>query len=344
MKFTMKFAMNRHKQIILIFLSWLMFVALAIPVVSYAFEDKTLGVHILSPGDLESARTLLKEGSMQDDWHFLTIPLTANDLNQLEMWQSFFKDCKRYKFIPIVRLATYHSEPGVWVRPSRYDIVKLFSFMNQLSWPTEQRFVIVFNEVNHAQEWGGRVDPLTYTQTLEFTTSWAKTEKASYVVMPAAMDLAASNGAQTMEAFTYLNKMLEYNPWIFDHVDVWNSHSYPNPAFSSSPERTTQNSLRGFEHELNFLKKKTGREFKVIITETGWAENRYTLPWLKSYYLYAFQHVWSHPQVIGVTPFLLRGAPGQFAQFSFFDEHNQPTKTFEAFRAGVKGVMDQASN
>lgn len=306
-----------------------------------AFDGKILGVHILSPGDLESAKILLKDGPTKDDWHFLTVPLAVNDLNQLAMWQRFFEDCKKEKFIPLVRLATLQIKPGVWARPTRYQIVKMFEFMNKLNWPTDQRFIIVFNEVNHAQEWGGEVDPLSYTQALEFTASWAETELADYVVMPAAMDLAAPNGFQTMEAFTYLNQMLEHNPWIFDHIDVWNSHSYPNPGFSSSPTQTAQNSIRGFEHELNFLKKKTGLDFKVIITETGWVENRYTRPWLNSYYLYAFQHVWSHPQVIGVTPFLLRGAPGQFAQFSFFDEHNQPTKTFEAFRAGVKGMMSE---
>jgi hypothetical protein len=315
----------------------LMAIGLVVTPLTHAIKNKILGVHILSPADLSNAKLLFKQGDMKDDWHFLTIPLALKDLNEPEGWQNFFRETKKYKFIPIVRLAT-KVEEGVWAQPTRYDIVQLFKFMDQLDWPTEKRYIIIFNEVNHAKEWGGVIDPLSYTQILEFATSWAKTEKANYVVMPAAMDLAAPNSAETMEAFTYLTKMLEYNPWIFDHIDLWNSHSYPNPAFSSSPILTGQNSIRGFEHELNFLKRKTGRDFEVIITETGWVQTSQTEPWLKSYYLYAMQHVWTHPKVVGVTPFLLRGAPGQFSDFSFFDRDNQPTKIFEAFRAGIKGA------
>ncbi len=329
-----------HPIFIVIFIASLFFGQLFRPSSAQAIENKVLGVHILSPTDLDSAKLLLKEGAMKDDWHFLTIPLTVNDLNQLELWQKFFQEAGKNKFIPLLRLATFHEEPGVWARPTRYQIVKMFQFMDKLDWPTEQRHVIIFNEVNHAQEWGGQVDPLSYTQVLEFAASWANTEQADYVVMPAAMDLAAPNSDETMEAFTYLKKMLAHNPWIFDHIDVWNSHSYPNPGFSSSPTRTAQDSIRGFEHELNFLKKRTGKDFKVIITETGWVDNHYTRPWLKSYYLYAMQHIWSHPKVIGITPFILRGAPGQFSQFSFFDEQNQPTNIFEAFQAGIEAVVD----
>ncbi len=308
---------------------------------AHAIESKVLGVHILSPADLEYAKQLFKRDEQsQDDWHFLTIPLALRQLDEIEAWQNFFKDLERHKFIPIVRLAT-RVEQGVWARPTRYDIVQKFKFLNQLTWPTDERYVIIYNEVNHAKEWGGQVDPLSYTQILEFAASWANTEKANYVVLPAAMDLAAPNSENTMEAFTYLEEMLSYNPWIFEHVDVWNSHSYPNPAFSSSPTRTGQNSLRGFEHELNFIKRRTGRDFDVIITETGWVDNQQTRPWLGSYYLYAMQHIWTHPKVIGVTPFLLRGAPGQFSQFSFFDEDNQPTRIFEAFHQGFKGAASQ---
>lgn len=302
-----------------------------------AIENKILGVHILSPADLDNAKLLFKDGEMKNDWYFLTVPFPLTALDELESWKHFFKEAKRYKFIPIVRLAT-RVEGGVWARPTRFEIVKQFEFLDKLDWPTDKRYVIIYNEVNHANEWGGEVDPLSYTQILEFAASWANTEQANYIVLPAAMDLAAPNSAKTMEAFNYLSQMLEYNPWIFDHIDLWNSHSYPNPAFSSSPTLTGQNSIRGFEHELNFLKRKTGRDFEVIITETGWVQTPRTEPWLKSYYLYAMQHVWTHPKVIGVTPFLLRGAPGQFSEFSFFDRDNQPTKIFEAFRAGIKRV------
>lgn len=302
-----------------------------------ASDTALLGIHILAPYDLEHALKLLKTEETKDRWHYVTVPFVYSDLDQLEYWQKFFRDCRKNKIIPIVRLAT-KVEDGVWQIPNRKKIVQSFDFLNKLPWPKEERLVIVYNEVNHAKEWGNKIDPIGYVRILEFTANWAHTEKANYKVLPAAMDLAAPNSIETMEAFNYLSQMHAANPWIFHHVDYWNSHSYPNPAFSSSPTRTGQNSLRGFEYELKFLKDITGRDFEVYITETGWVDNRYTRPWLVNYYSYAIQHIWSHPQIRGVTPFLLRGSPGNFAPFSFFDESNHPTLMFEAFQEGVLGT------
>ncbi|KUK79780.1 MAG: hypothetical protein XD95_0134 [Microgenomates bacterium 39_7] len=305
-----------------------------------AADTELLGIHILAPHDLEYALNLLKTDSNKDKWHYVTVPFVYGDLEKFDNWQSFFDHCRKNKIIPIVRLATA-MEGDSWAIPNRRQIVQAFEFFNQLSWPSDERLIIVYNEVNHSKEWGGIIDPIGYTQTLEFVANWAHTEAANYKVLPAAMDLAAPNSRETMEAFNYLSQMLTANPWIFDHIDYWNSHSYPNPAFSASPSRTGQNSLRGFEYELRFLKDRTGRDYLVFITETGWVDNRYTRPWLLSYYTYALQHIWSHPQVKGVTPFLLRGAPGPFKSFSFFDESNNPTQMFRAFQESVKGLSTE---
>lgn len=329
--------LDRH---LLISVVVLLVVVFGQPTLANAYEAEVLGIHVLGPHDREYAVKLLKSEHNQEKWHYLTVPLALKDLDHLEEWRDFFERCKREKFVPIVRLAT-RVEGDTWTIPTRKEIVSLFEFMNKLSWPTENRYVIAFNEVNHAKEWGGRLDPVGYTQTLEFVTNWAHTERFDYKVMPAAMDLAAPNAIGHMEAFNYLSQMLAANPWIFDHIDYWNSHSYPNPAFSSSPTMTGQNSLRGFEHELNFIQNKTGRKMEVFITETGWVDNRYTRPWLTNYYLYALQHIWTHPQVKGVTPFLLRGAPGPFSSFSFFDESGNPTVMFKALREGVLGASKE---
>lgn len=290
------------------------------------------GVHLLSTQDLAHAKQLL---AAKDGEHFVTIPLTFSDLNRHQQWQQFFDQCRQEQFAPIIRLAT-ESQDGVWIKPNRRQIVQMFEFLDSLDWPTEELYLIVFNEVNHAQEWGGEINPREYARVLEFTSYWARTEPREYVVLPAAMDLAAPNGPSTMEAFTYLDQMYQANPRVFDYIDLWNSHSYPNPGFSSSPVNQTKNSMRGFIHELNYLKRKTGRDLEVLITETGWKANAATLPWLDAYYLYAFQHIWSHPRVVGVTPFVVQGSPGPFAEFSFFDRDGEPTAQFKAFTEALK--------
>ena len=223
-------------------------------------------------------------------------------------------------------------------------IISQLSFLSRLTWPTGERYIIVYNEVNHSSEWGGRVDPEEYSNILKFVSNWAHTEKKNYIVLPAAMDLAAPNGKNTLEAFNYLSQMYSLDPEIFSYIDVWNSHSYPNPGFISSPTRYGKNSLRGFEKELDFWKIKTGNDYKVMITETGWKETAWNSRQLSSYYVYAMENIWSDDRVLAVTPFLLKGSPGPFSSFSFYDADNQPTNQFHAFVSALKKVFNNSSS
>jgi hypothetical protein len=305
-----------------------------------AKEGAVLGIHILSPNEAPAAKELLEGNSENTEWHYVTIPLTLNDLEKHEEWQNFFDYAKSNHLIPIVRLTT-RFENGAWKIPSKKDVVDLFTFLGELNWPTEKRYIIVFNEVNHANEWGNTIDPDGYAEVLKFSSNWALSEGMNYQVLPAAMDLAAPNGGSTREAFSYLNQMYAHEPRIFDYITYWNSHAYPNPGFSSSPERTEKNSVRGFIHELAFAKEKTGRDYQVFITETGWIENNATRRWLTSYYEYTAKNVWSDPRIMAVTPFVLNGAPGPFAGFSFFDSHQQPTLQYSAYKKVVEKLAEQ---
>lgn len=307
-----------------------------VPVVE-AVESQVLGVHILNPSEIKEARDLLSSTD-SDQWFYLTIPVSLDDLDRKHEWQQFFDEARRSRVIPLVRLATRFDGQS-WKIPNKKEIVDLLSFLGGLNWPTSQKYLIVFNEVNHSKEWGGRVDPASYLEVLKFTSYWARSEGKNFMILPAAMDLAAPTSLTTREAFLYLQEMYRYDPEVFTYIDFWNSHSYPNPGFSSSPQRVAKNSLWGFIFELDFLKQKTGQDYRVFITETGWILNRYTSRWLTSYYTYALQHVWSHPQVVAVTPFTLRGSPGPFEGFSFLDADGQPTRQYEALQQALIDVQ-----
>ncbi len=305
----------------------------------YARENSVFGIHLLNPSELDQAVTLL-EPSASQEWHYVTVPLTLEDLKKESEWQDFFHKAKEKKIIPIVRLMTKF-ERGAWQVPTKRNIVAYFEFLSKLEWPTDKKYIIAFNEVNHAKEWGGRVDPQQYTDTLRFTADWAHSEDLNYQVLPAAMDLAASSGGGTREAFQYLNEMLAYDPQIFANVDYWNSHSYPNPGFSSSPEKTDQRSMRGFVHELVFLKEKTGKDYQTFITETGWNDTPATHRWLTSYYQYTVDNIWSDERVIAATPFTLQGDPGPFSGFSFIDRNGQPTAQYRAYQEVIKRAAEK---
>jgi hypothetical protein len=149
------------------------------------------------------------------------------------------------------------------------------------------------------------------------------------------MDLAAGNTATTREAFSYLNSVYAAEPTIFNRIDAWNSHSYPNPAFSAAPTTKGQNSLRGYEYELDWWAKhadKKKEQLKVYITETGWEDNARTRMRLVAYYQSAYDTIWATDErIVAVTPFVLRGSPGPFAKFSFLDENLEPTRHYLAY-------------
>lgn len=295
------------------------------------FNQKA-GVHILHPGEVEDARRLLT--TLADGRHFVTITLALADLEKPQEWQTFFEQTKNFNLTPIVRLVTKF-ENGSWTQPTRSDIIKQISFLSGYEWPGEERLLIIYNEPNHAAEFGGEISPKKYAQILRFASDWARTEHKNYKILPAGLDLAAPNSRITMEAFTFLSQMHEADPEIFEAVDYWNSHSYPNPGFISAPYQTGKNSLSGFKYELAYLKEMSGKEFPVYITETGWLSNRLTNRWLEYYYRYAVRHVWNDERVKAVTPFLLHGDPGAFSGFSFLDRANQPTIQFSAYQQAI---------
>lgn len=298
-----------------------------------AANSQVLGMHILHPGEIDDVRRVYPD----EAWRFVTIPVTLDDLGKRNEWQKFFDQAAVLRLIPIVRLNTrYDPLLDAWLIPSRKDIIDLTRFLSSLNWHQDEKFVIVFNEVNHAKEWGGKIDPILYASILRFTSDWLRSEGRNYKILPAAMDLAAPNGSETREAFTYLESMLHFDREIFDQIDYWNSHSYPNPDFAASPKRTGQNSLRGFLYELTWLKNKTGRELEVFITETGWASSYLTNYYLSEYYLYALNYIWSDSRVKAVTPFIMRGSPGPFASFSFFDAAGNPTIQLFALQKALK--------
>lgn len=310
------------------------------PVVAQAKTSIPAGIHILSPAEIETAAQLT-DVSETEMWRYVTIPFTKEDISKPKEWQSFFDKAEQHHLIPLVRLTTSFQDEA-WVVPTQRDIVDMIAVLSELDWPTDQRHIIVFNEVNHAKEWGGSINPEEYTDIFTFTAQWAHTEKGkNYIVLPAALDLAAPNGSQTMEAFTYLERMYAADSEVFSHADAWNSHSYPNPGFIASPERYGKNSMRGFKVELAWLKEKTDRDFLVYITETGWDVSGYLARWMPSYYDYAVKHIWSDPAVVAVTPFLLQGSPGPFAGFSFVDQHGKPTAQYLAYKNALKNQFSK---
>jgi hypothetical protein len=285
-------------------------------------SNNKYGIHIADPNDLKDVRSLVN--SSGGDWGYVTLVIPDSDKNSGK-WQQIFNEMRKDHLIPIVRLAT-HVQNDYWVKPDAHDIDDWISFLNSLNWPIENRYVILFNEPNHAKEWGNSLDPEGYA---DLTVNFAKKLKDSdsdYYILPAGLDDSAANGIESMDAEKYWDRILKNNANYFDYFDGLTSHSYPNPAFSGYPWQIGRGTLLSYQWELNLLNSLgVNKNLPVFITETGWMHNsgkQINLHLLSpdtvaSYYTQAAASVWQDNRIVCITPFVFNYQDIPFDHFSW---------------------------
>lgn len=289
---------------------------------SYAIYDprseknNTFGVHILFIEELNEAANLIN--SNNGDWGYVTIPIQSPDKN-LAKWQKFMDTALDLHVIPILRLATNNDyfDTKVWEKPKYSDILDFANFLNSLDWPTKNRYIIVFNEVNRGDEWGGSLDPFEYADFLNFAIDTFKSKNGDFFIISAGLDNAAPNkGNMYMDEYSFMILMNSAIPGIFNKIDGLASHSYPNPGFSQPPNLMTPKSIHSFKYESNLAQRLGAKNLPVFITETGWSKEAVSDTRIAFYYKEAFKSVWSDDNIVAVTPFLLRAGVLPFSNFS----------------------------
>jgi hypothetical protein len=219
------------------------------------------------------------------------------------------------------------------------DVLDFSNFLDSLSWPTKNRYIVIYNEVNRGDEWGGIPNPSEYASILSYAVTVFKSRSQDFFIISAGMDNAAANTTIAMNEYDYLSQMNSAIPGIFNQVDGIASHSYPNPAFSQPPSTNTRMSIYSFTYEKALVDNLSSRKHPVFITETGWSKNSVSSDLIANYFTTAFTSVWNNPDVVAVTPFLLQ-AGGQFGNFSFIDDNGDPSSIFNAVKAlpKTKGI------
>lgn len=282
-------------------------------------ENNKFGVHVLFDYEVEQASKLVN--SNNGEWGWLVVPIQSTDRDLIK-WQKFMDECKKHRIIPILRIATFAKE-DYWTKGHWYEEVDFANFLDSLNWPIENRYVIIYNEPNRANEWGGYLAPEDYARVLSTSYDVFKRVNENFFILPAGFDAAAPNNGELMDMYDYLKKMGEAVPDVFEKIDGWTSHSYPNPGFSGSCYDTGRMSIAGYKVEMDFLRRnyEVG-DLPVFITETGWRQDRLDENILRNNYNYAFNSVWSDKNVVVAAVFLLNGQSG-FDEFSLLVDGGQ---------------------
>ena len=274
------------------------------------------GIHILFPSEIAEAASLINSNG--GDWGYVTIPIKSSDRDLIK-WQKFMDDCKQYHVIPLVRLATegdYFNKES-WSKPTDYDILDFANFLDNLSWPTKNRYIIVFNEVNRGDEWGGTPDASDYASKLSYAADIFKAKNPDFFIIMAGLDNASANiPDKSVNNYTFMYQMETAVPGIFAKIDGLASHSYPNPAFSMPPSKSNTG-IYSFYYQRQLAQELDGKQLPIFITETGWSTDQVDEETQANYYNDAFQNYWNDSSIIAVTPFLFHAEQGPFSVFSF---------------------------
>ncbi len=304
----------------------------------HAIEDplskpnNKFGIHILFPTELDEAAKLIN--SSGGEWGYVIIPIQSGDRN-IDKWQSFLNEAGNKRIIPILRLATEgdYFNTHVWRKPRHEDVLDFANFLNSLEWPTKNRYVIVFNEVNRGDEWGGQANPSEYAQLLSYAVTVFKSLHPDFYIIGGGFDNAAPNqGTEYIDQYNYMRQMNNAVPGIFNQIDGYASHSYPNPGFSQPPSVVSSKSISSFTYERELLNQLSSKRIPIFITETGWSNESVSEEERARYYEVAFQNTWNDQDIVAITPFLLN-ATGPFAKFSFISENGSQTKQYKTFQS-----------
>lgn len=294
--------------------------------------NNIVGIHILFPGELGEAAKLVN--SSGGDWGYVTIPIQASDKNLLK-WQTFMDDARKFHLIPIIRLATDRDyfKKSSWSKPTEADVLDFANFLNSLNWPTKNRYVVIYNEPNRADEWGGNPNPSEYAQILSYAVDVFKQRSGEFFIISAGLDNASVNiSGQSINEYTFMREMNDAVAGIFGQIDAIASHSYPNPGFSKPPSSYGYVGTSSFKYEESLAESLGGKKLPVFITETGWSDTLIPEAIQSDYYKESFNFIWNHKNVVAITPFLLRAGTGPFAQFSFIKDNSQKSNKYKALQ------------
>ena len=305
-------------------------------------QNNKFGLYVYAENKdyIELAQNLVNSNG--GEWGYVLIPYNVKD-RDYSKWSRVFSQVISKQLIPIIQLW------DVDLDDYKKQTEDAAEFLNDFVWPIKYRYISVYNEPNDSKFWYDNADPKEYAKVLDNTISIFKKVNEDYFMMNGALNISAPSDDVHYDAFEFMRLMNEEVPGIFDRLDGWASHPYPQPNFSGSPYVSGRWSIKGYESELNYLKDylDAKKDLPVFITETGWAHaegENYNPSYLSaetvaSYYEYAYKEVWlKDDRVRAVTPFTIWYNP-PFDHFSWINQDKVPFKQFDVVKSmdKVKG-------
>lgn len=312
---------------------------------SFEKPNNKFGLYIYAEEDrfFKLAENLVN--STGGDWGYVLIPYNIKD-RDIQKWRRVFEDLSKKHLTPIIQLW------DVDTKDYKNDTKEAAKFLNSLLWPVKERYISAYNEPNDDRFWKGDANAKNYAQVLNYTIDAFKKENPNFFMLNGAVNSSAPDGSGYIGALSFVYQMNAEIPGIFNKLDGWASHSYPQPNFAGSPYGTGLLSVKSYESELAYLKTLgLSKELPVFITETGWAHAEgesynssfYNASQVGQFFKIAFEEIWlKDDRVRAVTPFTVYYKT-PFDHFSWINEDGVPYEQYEVLKK-VKKVRGEPAS
>jgi hypothetical protein len=195
------------------------------------------------------------------------------------LWQAIFDAARANHIKPLIQLFNNNT-----CNVNEMDFKGLAEFFNSLSWPTKHLYISVFNEVNAKDYWCEKLAPEEYATVLNTALDAFKSVNPNFFIMPAAFNSSARSGPRYLDEEEFLLRMNAAAPGIFQKIDGWANHAYPQPEFSGdfyNPPSWygVRDQIENYKWEMGLLSRHFGVSgLPIFITETGWAHREGNSP------------------------------------------------------------------
>jgi hypothetical protein len=268
--------------------------------------------------DVKAAAKLVNSNG--GDWGYVLLTMNIGD-RDVSHWKDLFGAASKAHLSPIVQL----SNNGV-CNVDKMDFEGVAKTLDKAGWSGKHIYVSIFNEMNSKDYWCEKIAPDEYAKALDKAIKAFDKVDKKFFIMPGAFNSSARTQDRYLAEETYLSRMNQAVPGIFNKIDGWSTHSYPQPNFSGDPHNLpswygTRDTINNYTWEMSVLKSNFGiNGLPIFITETGWLHkegqsgcvqysqnNLLSADTTANRFKDAYINYWlNDSRVVAITPFVFR--------------------------------------
>jgi hypothetical protein len=282
----------------------------------YQGDNNKFGVHLISPTDEEirdACRNLANMNTVSPTkaWGGKLILTLVKDQINLETLQRFHDIAREEGCVFIHPIKNSFADP-YW-KPIDQSTIDFFeNIFKDLRPSSKYLYVVLGNEVNRGDEWGGTCSGTAYAHIAKSAAEQFKKTVPNIQIGLSGLDAYAPQNGFYCDQDNFLKDVVLAEPRLIDDlIDFQVVHEYPNADMTGVLQNI-------WSSEKNTLKNLgVGKDLPVVISEIAWRRHKGLSQINAANRLQqAMEKLNNEPRVWAITPFVYKFCGSPFDQFS----------------------------